>query len=104
MSESVDYVHHTLDVQLETEDPHGWQYVVRVAEGGSSTEHRVDLAKADYQRLTAGGITPDVLLQRTFEFLLAREPKDAILRRFDLAVVSRYFPGFERTLRQQLSG
>jgi hypothetical protein len=31
-----------------------------------------------------------------FQFLLEREPKESILRRFDVTVISRYFPEFER--------
>jgi hypothetical protein len=88
-----------IDLRLEAEGPDGWAYLVRVAEGAGQTEHRVRLAEPDYQRLTAGKISPDVLLQWTFEFLLAREPKESILRQFDLAVVSRYFPDFESVIR-----
>jgi triphosphoribosyl-dephospho-CoA synthetase len=79
-------------------------YLVRVAEGDGQTEHRVDVGAADYRRLSGGRISPEELLRRTFEFLLSREPKEAILRRFDLAVVSRYFPEFERAVRQQQPG
>src|SRR5437773_10993659 len=37
------------------------------------------------------------------EFLLDREPKESILRRFDVIVTSRYFPDFERELPHYLS-
>ena len=36
-------------------------------------------------------------------FLLDREPKECILGRFDVTVISRYFPEFERELRRYLS-
>ena len=94
----------TIDVQLEAEQPQGGTYTVRVTEDGSHTEHRVDLRTADYRRLSGGRMSPEELLRRTFEFLLTREPKEAILRRFDLAVVSSYFPEFEQAIRQQPSG
>jgi hypothetical protein len=35
--------------------------------------------------------------------LLDREPKEAILSRFDVSVISRYFPEFERELPRYLS-
>ena len=38
-----------------------------------------------------------------FRFLLDREPKESILRRFDVAVISRYFPEFERELPRYLA-
>jgi hypothetical protein len=88
-----------IDLRLESEGSDGWDYLVRVAEGAGQTEHRVHLAEADYQRLTATTVSPDMLLQRMFEFLLVHEPKESILRQFDLAVVSRYFPDFESVIR-----
>jgi hypothetical protein len=35
--------------------------------------------------------------------LLDREPKESILGRFDVAVISRYFPEFDRDLPHYLS-
>jgi hypothetical protein len=41
-------------------------------------------------------------VRAAFAFLLDREPKEAILARFDVAVISRYFPEFERELPRYL--
>ena len=38
-----------------------------------------------------------------FQFLLDREPKESILRHFDVTVISHYFPEFERELPCYLS-
>jgi hypothetical protein len=35
--------------------------------------------------------------------LLEREPKESILRRFDVKAISRYFPEFEREMPRYLS-
>jgi hypothetical protein len=35
-------------------------------------------------------------------FLLKREPKESILRSFDLTVISRYFPEYEREMTRRL--
>jgi hypothetical protein len=35
-----------------------------------------------------------------FDFLLEREPKESILRSFDVTVIGRYFPEFETTIRR----
>ena len=56
-----------------------------------------------YLRLTAGKQTPEPLLDAAFRFLFDREPKEPILRRFDAAIIGRYFPEFERELRHYLS-
>jgi hypothetical protein len=34
--------------------------------------------------------------------LLEREPKESILNRFDLSVISRYFPEYEREIKKRL--
>ncbi|MBA4802278.1 MAG: hypothetical protein H2040_10480 [Euryhalocaulis sp.] len=70
---------------------------VTVAEGGGQTRHSVTLARADYQRLGAGA-APDRVIDAAFRFLLDREPKEAILAAFDIMVITRYFPEFERQL------
>ncbi|WP_022696678.1 hypothetical protein [Euryhalocaulis caribicus] len=77
---------------------------VTVAEGGGQTRHSVTLARADYQRLGAGaGAAPDRVIDAAFRFLLDREPKEAILAAFDIRVIARYFPEFERQLPGYLS-
>jgi len=47
-------------------------------------------------RLTAGKQTAECCLEAAFRFLLDREPKESILERFDVMVISLYFPEFER--------
>jgi hypothetical protein len=76
----------------------GWLCQVTVAEGGSETQHSVTLTRADFQRLTARGGTPDALVRRCFEFLLQREPKESILKSFALPDIGRFFPEFEREI------
>jgi hypothetical protein len=41
-------------------------------------------------------------VEKSFEFLLDREPNTSILRTFDLPVIQRYFPEYERTIRTML--
>lgn len=82
----------------------GDEYEVTVEERGSSTTHTVRVKSAVYDKLTGGAISAERLLELSFEFLLAREPKESILRRFDLEVISQYFPEYERQLRKKISG
>ena len=89
--------------------------VRRVAEGGhlnfevvvkgerGETRHHVTMSQEKYQRLTAGKHTPEQCVEAAFRFLLDREPKESILRSFDVAVISRYFPEFEQKLSRYLS-
>ena len=72
-------------------DPFIFEVVVR--EGKGETRHHVTM-----ERLTAGKHTPERCLEAAFRFLLDREPKESILRRFDVTAISRYFPEFEREM------
>jgi hypothetical protein len=78
----------------------GPAFNVRVSEGSSATEHQVSVDDADLDRLGAGYASPEDFIRACFEFLLAREPKEQILARFDLSVIGRYFPEFEREIRK----
>ena len=78
----------------------GWTCRVHVSDpDGSSTEHEVAVARDDLARLAPGAVDPTELVRRSFAFLLAREPKESILRSFDLPVIGRYFPEYEREIR-----
>lgn len=41
-------------------------------------------------------------VSQMLKFLLEREPKEAILRSFDLTVIGRYFPEYERQIAKRL--
>lgn len=79
-----------------------YELQVTVKERGSQTRHQVTLKKADYERLTGGEATPEELVKESFRFLLEREPKESILHSFDLTVISRYFPEYEREIKNRL--
>jgi hypothetical protein len=80
------------------------EFRVRVSEGGSETSHRVTVKPEDSQRLTDGKVDAAELVRRSFEFLLENEEKESILRRFDLSVIGKYFPEYEREIRERLRG
>ena len=82
-------------------DPLEFDVVVR--EGQGESRHRVTMARNIHERLTAGRHTPERCLEAAFRFLLDREPKEAILGRFDVTLISRYFPEFERELPRYLA-
>jgi hypothetical protein len=76
-------------------------FEARVSDGKSETRHRVTLARADFERLR-NGAEAERLIEAAFRFLLDREPKESILARFDVSVISHYFPDFERKLPEYL--
>ena len=79
-----------------------YEFQVTVREGGAQTRHRVTLRKTDYERLSRGQASPEALVRESFRFLLEREPKESILRSFDLTVIGRYFPAYERQIAGRL--
>jgi hypothetical protein len=82
-------------------EPLAFEVVIR--EGKGETHHQVTMAQETCRRLTAGKHTPERCLEAAFRFLLDREPKESILGRFDVTMISRYFPEFERELPRYLS-
>jgi hypothetical protein len=81
----------------------GGVYQVTVEEGGSSTTHAVTVWPSDIDHY-APGSTPEELIEASFEFLLAREPKESILTRFELPVIERYFPEYPRVIPTMIAG
>jgi hypothetical protein len=86
----------------KSEHGDSYEFQVTVKERWGETQHRVTLRKADYERLAGGQASPEALVTESFRFLLEREPKESILRSFDLAVISRYFPEYEREIVKRL--
>ena len=81
----------------------GWTGSVTVEEGGSSTRHTVEVPGASYAALTGGRDVPvETLLERSFEFLLEREPKESILGSFGIDVITRYFPEYPEEIRKRI--
>jgi hypothetical protein len=86
-----------VSVHLASEDPRSFHLAVRVRGGDDETRHDVTLARSLLERL-APGESAESFVRRCFAFMLERETKESILRRFDVAVISRYFPEFEETI------
>jgi hypothetical protein len=79
-----------------------WECKVTVREG-SDTHYRVHVSRADLARLAPGASDPVDLVEASFAFLLEREPKESILREFDLTVIGRYFPDYEQEIGRRLT-
>ncbi len=89
-------------VRVEAEpDAGGWVCQVQVDHAGEHSQHTVKVSAAELGRWGGGDQQRDVveLVERSFEFLLLREPPTSILRRFDLSAIQRYFPEFDREIR-----
>lgn len=76
----------------------GWICDVAVDHAGERTRHTVAVTESDLDRWGHGEV--EDLVRRSFDFLLRREPPSSILKRFDLSVIQRYFPEYDREIRR----
>ncbi len=80
------------------------EFRVTISEGSGQTSHTVTVSPDYHQKLAGGKVSAEGLVRRSFEFLLQREPKESILSEFDLPVIARYFPDYEREIKKRLRG
>jgi hypothetical protein len=82
--------------------PDGFVCEVAVGADPGATHHAVTVRRTDLARLAPGQYDPQRLVSASFAYLLAREPREAILRAFELPIIERYFPGYEAEIRRQM--
>jgi hypothetical protein len=85
----------------------GRRCTVVVGDDDRVTSHEVTVSDRDLRRLARGGSQAsdaERLVAASFAFLLEREPREAILRTFDLTVIARYFPDYEQAIARYLQG
>lgn len=82
-----------MSVQIinQEETKNDWVFLVDV----DGQKHKVTVEKQYWQKLTDGEEEPEGLVRRSFDFLLRREPKEQILKEFNLKLIQDYFPEYE---------
>jgi hypothetical protein len=80
----------------------GWRCTVVVGEEPGATTHEVLVDRESLRRLTAEGAEPDDLVRESFRFLLEREPRSSIMRRFELPVIGRFFAEYESEIERRM--
>ena len=93
----------TITIQSEEQTEKGWRFCVAVDGQGDAITYSVTLDKEYWEELTGSRshvLTPEELVRRSFAFLLAKEPKESILKEFDLRIISRYFSDYEGTIKE----
>ncbi len=91
----------SVDVACTGNPRAGWTCFVAIRDGATVSEHEVRVTHADLDRFDPAATDPTDLVERSFAFLLEREPPSSILRSFDLPVIGRYFPDYEATIRRE---
>lgn len=81
-----------------------WRCSVTIGDDSRATHHQVTVRAEHLNRVAPPGASAEDVVRWSFEFLLAREPRESILRSFDLAEISRYFPEYDAELTKALGG
>lgn len=82
-------------VVIKEKIKNGWKFSVHI----EKRKYNVELTEDYWKQLTAGTVPPEKLVEKSFSFLLEREPKESILPAFNLEQIQTYFPDFEETIK-----
>lgn len=88
------------EIAVSLAGPGRWRVEVR---GTTPTAHEVTIPAGYPEKLGLAGVAPERVVEESFRFLLEREPNTSILRSFELPVIGRYFPEYEREIRRRLA-
>lgn len=80
----------------------GWHCRVTIGDDAGATEHEVSVDRDTLDDL-APGSTPDELVRHSFEFLLEREPRESIMRSFELPIIGRFFAEYRGEIRRRMT-
>jgi hypothetical protein len=78
------------------------RFDVQLTEGRTSTTHRVTVPESMLENPELRGVDPEVIVLRSIEFLLEREPPTSIMSEFSLDVIPRYFREYDTEIRRRL--
>jgi hypothetical protein len=79
----------------------GWRCTVTVGNDPGATSHDVEVDRATLDDL-APGRSPEELVRASFVFLLEREPRESVMRAFELPIIGRYFADYVDEIRRRL--
>lgn len=81
----------------------GWRCKVVVGDEASATQHVVEVDRATLDAL-APDASPEKLVRESFGFLLEREPRESIMRAFELPIIARFFGDYPDEIKRRMRG
>ncbi len=78
------------------------QFDVTLTDGASVTQHEVTVSPADLARIGVEVADARAVVEESMRFLLEREPKEAIMSRFDVSDIPGYFPDYPDEIRRRM--
>ncbi|MBT3865504.1 hypothetical protein HOF78_00185 [Candidatus Woesearchaeota archaeon] len=76
------------------------EFLVTIGEDESFTEHVVTVEEESYQKLTDKMCSKELLVEKSIEFLLTKEPKESILEKFEIMLIAKYFPEYPDEIKK----
>ncbi|MEK9168147.1 MAG: hypothetical protein AAB769_02350 [Patescibacteria group bacterium] len=89
-----------IDVDRVKENGTQFVFEVLLDENDRVPPFTVMLDKQYHAHLTGGAVSPEMLVEKSFVFLVEREQKGAIMRTFNLSDIARYFPEYEKEIKK----
>ncbi|HLB44206.1 MAG TPA: hypothetical protein VJK49_02375 [Candidatus Limnocylindrales bacterium] len=80
----------------------GWSCRVRVGSGAHVTLYQVSVSRVELATYAPGAAEPSELVATSFAYLLEREPRESILRRFAISEIERCFPDYPAAIVRRL--
>ncbi len=80
----------------------GWLCHVVLRDDAGAADYEISVSPAELERFGSGSSSPEELIVASIRFLLEREPRMAILARFELSAIERYFPEYEARIAEYL--
>ena len=72
-----------------------------IGDDAAATTHEVSVDRETLDDM-APGVTPEELVRTSFEFLLERESREAIMRSFELPIIGRFFGDYRDEMERRL--
>jgi hypothetical protein len=84
--------------RIKVEETGDWLFKVAVSDATGRTVHQVTLNEGFAGKMN---LSPEEVVKKSFEFLLERESKEAILSSFSIpATINHYFPEFQNEMME----
>ncbi len=83
-----------IQITQTKQDPE-YNFEVTIEENKTKTDHLVSMSKEYFNNLKTNK-QPSEIIQESFNFLLKKESKEQILSKFNITLISHYFPEFQK--------
>jgi len=80
------------------EDNEQYLFRVKLVDDFGEEKYKVIFKKSYFEDFKSKK-DPAYIVEKSFEFLLKREPKELIIKEFELSLISHYFPEYDNFVR-----